>query len=162
MILSQIFSKILRSKATTLSINVLPLFSAGLLVMIFSSCSTTRTIPIETNRKDTVYLSNIQYDSIYIDRSSDTDRTRDTITITKTMTEYRYKLLRDTIYKVRVDSIPYEVIVYKDSPPINHKLSARLEETLARARTINLLGYLSFGILLGLLLWKLYRVIKFL
>lgn len=150
MILSQIFNKILRSKATTLTKNCLPLFSAGLLVLIFSSCSTTRTIPIETIRKDTVYLSNIQYDSIYIDRSSDVDRSRDTITITKTITEYRYKLLRDTIHIVQRDSIPYEI---------------RIVETKEIRKPPNLfdyLCYLSFGIIIGILLWKLYRLIRFL
>lgn len=82
------------------------------LSLLLCSCGTMRQEQIqiaERIRKDTVYLSNIQYDSIYIDRSSDVDRSRDTITITKTMTEYRYKFLRDTVRIVQRDSIPYEV-----------------------------------------------------
>lgn len=79
------------------------------LSMSISSCKTTKTIPIETLCHDTLYISTQTYDSIYIDRTSDTDRTRDTITITKTNTEYRFRLLRDTIRITKHDSIPYEV-----------------------------------------------------
>lgn len=114
MILSQIFSKILRSaKRLPSQTIIVALFSAGLLVgilFLLTSCSTTRHMQLQVAehiQKDTVFLSNIQYDSIYIDRSSDIDRTRDTIT--KTMTEYRYKYLRDTVRIVQRDTIPYEV-----------------------------------------------------
>lgn len=89
-------------------------FSFMILCLSMCSCSSTRTfqtVPIETIRVDTLYLSSMKYDSIYIDRTSDMDRTRDTITITKTLTEYRYRLLRDTICKTQVDSIPYQVTV---------------------------------------------------
>lgn len=143
------------SSHTTPSIlrNLVP---ALMLSMSISSCQTTKTIPLETLRHDTLYINKEQYDSIYITRTSDTDRTRDTITITKTMTEYRYKHLRDTIYKTRIDSIPYEVIVYKDSPSINHG-SAKL--TTSVPSTINLLGYLSFGILIGIVGWKVIKMI---
>lgn len=55
---------------------------------------------------DTLYLSNVQYDSIFVFNDRQLDRSRDTLLIRETNTEYRYKLLRDTIYKTRVDSIP--------------------------------------------------------
>lgn len=45
--------------------------------------------------------------SIYIDRSSDVNRTRDAIT--KTMMEYRYKFLHDTLKVIQRDTIPVEV-----------------------------------------------------
>ena len=109
MILSKIFSKILRSVKRRPSQAIVALFLAGLLVGIFCSCSTTKTIPLETLRHDTLYINKEHYDSIYITRTSDTDRTCDTITITKTMTEYRFRLIRDTIRIARIDSIPYEV-----------------------------------------------------
>ena len=124
MILSKIFSKILRSKATTLSRNFLPLFSAGFLVwilaLLLTSCSSIRrvqTIPIETikeiTRTDTLYINNVQYDSIYISQDKFIDRTKDTILIRQHDVEYRYKLLRDTIERIKLevrhDSIPYEV-----------------------------------------------------
>ena len=68
-------------------------------------------------RTDTLYLSNVQYDSIYIfqERTSDYHMNplnplkpseTDTVFITDVSVEYRYRLLRDTVYQTRVDSIP--------------------------------------------------------
>lgn len=77
-------------------------------------CSSTRQLTtqlVHDIHTDTVYLSNTQYDSIYIYKDKLTDRTRDTIYIKDISVEYRYKMLRDTIYKVQHDSIPYEVTV---------------------------------------------------
>ena len=87
--------------------------------------------------RDTLYHQHIQYDSIYIyhdryqeyRRASHPEHTTrhpehtirhpelvsgsppDTVIITKVSTEYRYKLLRDTIRIIRQDSIPYEVTI---------------------------------------------------
>lgn len=70
-------------------------------------------MPIETIKEitdaNTLYTNNVKYNSIYVHQDKYTDRSRDTLLIKETNNEYRYKLLRDTIYKVRVDSIPYEV-----------------------------------------------------
>ena len=60
-------------------------------------------------QKDTIYLSNIQYDSIYVLQDKYTDRSKDTLLIKETNIEFRYKLLKDTIRIVQRDSIPYEV-----------------------------------------------------
>lgn len=60
-------------------------------------------------QKDTVYLCNIQYDSIYVLQDKYTDRSKDTLLIKETNIEYRYKLLKDTVCIVQRDSIPYEV-----------------------------------------------------
>ena len=68
-----------------------------------------------TTNRDTIYLHDLRYDSIYVSQDKFIDRTRDTITITNTKTQFRYKLKRDTILRTqfieRHDSIPYEVIV---------------------------------------------------
>lgn len=119
MIFNQIFRKILRSKATTLTKSIIPLFSAGFLVCIFllmSSCSTSRhvqTVPIETVLHDTLYINKQSYDSIYIDNSHLVDRGGDTVYIKDKLIEYRYRLLRDTIRISKCDSIPYEVRITK-------------------------------------------------
>lgn len=66
---------------------------------------------------DTLYLSNVQYDSIYIfqERTSDYHMNplnplkpseTDTVFIKDVSVEYRYRLLLDTVYQTRVDSIP--------------------------------------------------------
>lgn len=81
---------------------------------ILIGCSSMRQVTtqlVERTSVDTVYLSNVQYDSIYIFKDKLTDRSRDTIYIKDVSVEYRYKLLRDTVYKTQVDSIPYQVTV---------------------------------------------------
>ena len=55
---------------------------------------------------DTLYLSNVQYDSIFVFNDRLLDRSRDTVYIKDSILEYRYRLLRDTIYKTQIDSIP--------------------------------------------------------
>ena len=69
-------------------------------------------------RTDTLYLSSQHYDSIYVSRDLFTDRSRDTVYIKDSILEYRYKLLRDTVYQTRVDSIPIlrEVEVVREVP----------------------------------------------
>ena len=48
----------------------------------------------------------MQYDSIYIDRWQKVYQQSDTVYLESTKYEYRYKLLRDTVYKTHIDSIP--------------------------------------------------------
>ena len=91
------------------------------LVFSLSSCGTARQVqPVERVSKDTLYLSNVQYDSVYVFQNHLTDRTRDTVYIHDVRYEYKYKLLRDTVYKVQVDTIPVirtvEVVKTKWSP----------------------------------------------
>ena len=58
--------------------------------------------------KDTIFLSNVQYDSIYVLQDKYTDRSKDTLLIKESNIEYRYKLHHDTIRVIQRDSIPYE------------------------------------------------------
>jgi len=90
-----------------------------MLLTSICSCRTVKTIPVETSREviltDTLYINSVQVDSIYISHDVLTDCSHDTILIKEVSTEYRYKLLRDTIYRTQLeiqrDSIPYEVRV---------------------------------------------------
>lgn len=124
MIFNQILNKILRSKATTLSRNFLPLFSAGFIVwilaLLLTSCSTIRrvqTVPIETikeiTRTDTIYSNTLHFDSTYVSHDLLIDRSKDTILIKETNTLVKYQIFRDTIERIKLevrhDSIPYEV-----------------------------------------------------
>ena len=89
------------------------LFLALLSVLVLTGCTTHRLLsqPAEQVTRDTLYINKLQYDSIYVSRGHFTDRTRDTVYLRDVSVEYRYKLLRDTIYKTRIDSIPYAVRV---------------------------------------------------
>lgn len=96
------------------------------------SCGSTKvaTQVVEHTSVDTVYLSNVQYDSIYIYKDHVSEHhigkmepvtnlekdillpiRTDTLYIKDKSIEYRYKLLKDTIRVVERDSIPYEVTI---------------------------------------------------
>lgn len=83
------------------------------ILLVCCSCGSTKvtTQLVEHVQKDTIYLSNIKYDSIYIMQDRLLDRSKDTIYLKDVSVEYRYKLLRDTVKVVQRDSIPYEVTV---------------------------------------------------
>ena len=77
------------------------------IVIVLTGCATTRQVQVvERVSRDTLYLNHIQYDSIYVDNWQLTDRSRDTIYVEKVRLEYKYKFLRDTIYRVQIDTIP--------------------------------------------------------
>ena len=85
---------------------------ALLTALVLTGCATRRQLQVvERTSVDTVYLSNVQYDSIYIFQDRQLDRSRDTVYLRDVSVEYRYRHLRDTIYKVQHDSIPYQVTV---------------------------------------------------
>ena len=90
---------------------------------ILTGCSSLRQVQvIERVSRDTLYLNHIQYDSIYVDNWQLTDRTKDTIYLEKSHIEYRYKLLRDTVYKVQIDTIPS--ISLSGFPPSENTVSS--------------------------------------
>lgn len=123
---------------------------------LLTGCGSTRhlqTIPVETIKEvikiDTLYINNVQYDSIYISQDKYTDRSRDTILIKETNIEYRYKLLRDTIERVKIeairDSIPYEIKIV-ETVEVEHPPS--LYDRICKA---------TFWLLIGFIILWLYR-----
>ena len=84
-------------------------------LMGMMSCSTHRhAVTVEREmHTDTVYVTRQQYDSIYIYNDKTLDRTKDTVYLRELSTEYRYKLLRDTLRIIETDTIyiPYGVKV---------------------------------------------------
>lgn len=81
-----------------------------LLLFLLSSCKTTSNttaiVPVHSATHDTILLSKVKYDSVYIDRWQRIERKADTVFCDKFKTEFRYRLLRDTVYKTRTDSVP--------------------------------------------------------
>ena len=78
-------------------------------------CSTGRGV-VEQVSKDTMFLSKIEYDSIYIDNILRSYQSADTVFLERTRYEYKYKMHTDTVIKTRVDSIPVvsEVEIVKE------------------------------------------------
>lgn len=80
-----------------------------LLLLLLSSCKTASTsaiVPVHSATHDTLWLSKLKYDSVYIDRWQRIEHKADTVFCDRTKTEFRYRLLRDTVYKTRTDTIP--------------------------------------------------------
>ena len=82
-----------------------------LLTSAICSCRSVQYVPVEVIKTDTTYINKVQRDSIYqLDSVYIRDK-GDTVLITKTRYLYRDKLIRDTVYMSRIDSVqvPYPV-----------------------------------------------------
>ena len=71
-------------------------------------CATSRPTSqvVEVSLRDTVYVNKVLFDSVYIDNWYYTYEKADTVVVEKTKLEYRYKVLRDTVFRARTDSVP--------------------------------------------------------
>ena len=80
------------------------------LLLLLSSCKTTSNttdiVPVHSATHDTILLSKVKYDSVYIDRWQRIERKADTVFYDRVKTEFRYRLLRDTVYETRTDTVP--------------------------------------------------------
>lgn len=88
---------------------------ALLLCLLLSSCGTTKYVPVETIRTDTIYKAKEIHDSIHVRDSIYVNKwtAGDTVYLerTKWRTQYVEHLKTDTIHEWRIDSvqIPYPV-----------------------------------------------------
>lgn len=142
------------------------------ILLVCCSCGSTKMVTqtVEHVSKDTIYLSNIQYDSIYVYQELDRDYRRgnpstlssgelvesipypstivDTIFIKDKSIEYKYRLLRDTVRIVKRDSIPYEVTI------------TQVKEIARPLTWFDHLTRACFFILLGIVGFYIYRLIR--
>lgn len=122
-----------------------------LLLLLLSSCKTASTsaiVPVHSATHDTIFLRKLKYDSVYIDRWQRIERKADTVFCEKTKTEFRYRLLRDTVYKTRTDTIP----VVKQVPVIRKE-----RYTPPSAKFLACLGIIALGASVIVLLGKKLR-----
>ena len=80
-------------------------------LLALASCRSSQVATLEKVFHDTVQTALWHYDSVYIDRFVKQDLRHDTILLTDHKTEYRYKVIHDTLLTVRTDSVPYPVRV---------------------------------------------------
>lgn len=80
-------------------------------LLLVCSCRTMKYVPVETIKIDTTYINKLQRDSIYMLDSVYVKEKGDTVFIEKYKYLYRDKLVRDTLYMAKTDSIqvPYPV-----------------------------------------------------
>lgn len=111
-----------------------------IIALCFSSCTTTKYVPVEkVVTKDSIVIQK-EYDSIEIKVKEYVDggiQYRDSIV-------FRYILRSDTIYKTERDSIPYPVEVVKE---IERSLNG-YEKTMIR------LGWVLIVLLVAIVGWK--------
>ena len=118
-------------------------------VLTLTGCKTQQPTIVEKLVTNTEYVDRIKYDSIYIDNYVYVDRGSDTIKVTETKIEYRYKTLTDSIEVLKVDSIPYEVEHIVEVDKMNN-----------HQRTMYWLGWVAILIVGLRLFWKIYKKIK--
>lgn len=80
-------------------------------LLLVCSCRTVKYVPVETIKIDTTYINKLQRDSIYMLDSVYVKEKGDTVFIEKYKYLYRDKLVRDTMFISKADSIqvPYPV-----------------------------------------------------
>ena len=81
------------------------------MLFVICSCRTVKYVPVETIKVDTTYINKLQRDSIYMLDSVYVKEKGDTVLIEKYKYLCRDKLVRDTLYMAKTDSIqvPYPV-----------------------------------------------------
>ena len=89
---------------------------ALLICALFSSCTTTKYVPVPEYHTDTLRITNHTRDSIYLHDSTYIREKGDTMLIERWHTQWRERIVRDTIYQSKRDSIPYPVEVTKEVP----------------------------------------------
>lgn len=126
-------------------------FILFLFLLLLSSCKTTSTsaiVPVHSATHDTIFLRKVKYDSIYIDRWQRIERKADTVFYDRVKTEFRYRLLRDTVYKTRTDTVP----VVKQVPVIRKE-----RYTPPFTKFLACLGIIALGAISIFILFKFKR-----
>ena len=127
---------------------ILIILLALLSALVLTGCATRRQLQVvDRITHDTLYQSNVHYDSIYVSQDKYIDRSRDTVYLRDVSVEYRYRHIRDTIYKVQHDSIPYQVTV------------TEVKEITRPLSLFDHLTHFTFWLVVGALLLLIIRVI---
>lgn len=125
-----------------------------LLLLLFSllafSCTTTEYVPVETVKTDSIYISLLERDSIYVHDSVYVRDKGDTVYVEKVKYLYKEKFRTDTVYTERTDSIriPY---------PVERKLGKWEETYLAVGRITLWVIIVTVLIVVGSMVYKLFK-----
>lgn len=126
----------------------------GLIIFFLSGCTTTEYVTVEKVRTDTVNHSKVLRDSVWLHDSVYVKEKGDTVTVERWHTEWRERLLFDTLLIATHDTIPQPYPVIKV-----------VEKNLSWWQRLRL--YLGDVVLVFLLViaayygYKAYRVFKF-
>ena len=112
-------------------------------LLLLTGCTTTKYVPIETVRTDTLKVTKYERDSIYIHDSTIVREKGDTMLIEKWHTRWRDRWMHDTVYQSRVDSVPKPY-------PVEKRVPAELtwwQQTRLHLANILLYALLAFGVI---------------
>ena len=87
-----------------------------MLLIFLGSCTTTKVVTVEKVKTDTTYITQHQRDSIWLHDSIHVSEKGDTVLIHEWHTKYRERIVHDTLYRAKVDSIPVPYEVVKEVP----------------------------------------------
>ena len=81
--------------------------------LLLTGCTTTKYVPVETVRTDTMKVTKYERDSIYIHDSTIVREKGDTMLIEKWHTKFLEREVHDTLYQATHDTIPQPYPVTK-------------------------------------------------
>ena len=81
------------------------LFTCFVLTFFVNSCTTTKYVPVETVRVDSVFVAKVERDSIYQLDSVFVQVKADTVYLSKVQYRYHDRFIRDTVSVLRCDTI---------------------------------------------------------
>lgn len=89
------------------------LIVVGWVVLMLCGCKQVEYVPVQFHTTDSVYLTKFVKDSVFVYTDKDTKTVNDTVYITETRYKYKEKVVTDTVYIERVDSVPVPYPVEK-------------------------------------------------
>ena len=116
----------------------------GLVVLLLCSCGATRVQTQTIYVRDTTYVSKVQVDSVYKRDSVFVKEKGDTIYKYVERYRDRYKFLRDTIYRYKVDSVS-----------VDKERVVKVEKQLTAWQRFKMRGFwILAAVIGGYLVWK--------
>ena len=98
------------------SVIMVAVIIAMMVCALFTSCKSVEYVPVIEHRTDTLIVTKVQHDSIYINDSTVITEKGNTVTIEKWHTKYVEKQIHDTTYVSKTDTIPKPYPVEKEVP----------------------------------------------
>ncbi len=80
-------------------------FFLFILTLFVGSCTTTRVVPVERVRVDSLYFAKVERDSIYERDSVFVAVKADTVFKTSLKYVYRDRVVRDTVFRLKCDTV---------------------------------------------------------
>ena len=84
------------------------------LLLALCSCTGVKYVPVETMKSDSIYITQVVRDSIYMKDSVYIRTLADTVFLTRVQWQFRNRVIRDTVRIARCDTISRVVEVEKE------------------------------------------------